>query len=196
MSVRSMSDNELISSYQEGNAESFGILISRYKDKVFSYLVLQTKDQHLAEDVFQDTFIKVMKSLKSGKYVEEGRFLSWVIRISHNLVIDYYRKQNQVKKIVNESVDYDLFNNIQLADGNVEDEIVQNQINEAVVKLVELLPDDQKEVVLLRHFGGLSFKEISDQTGVSINTALGRMRYALINLRRIIEEKQVSLTLM
>jgi len=191
-----MSDNELISSYQEGNAESFGILISRYKDKVFSYLVLQTKDQHLAEDVFQDTFIKVMKSLKSGKYVEEGRFLSWVIRISHNLVIDYYRKQNQVKKIVNESVDYDLFNNIQLADGNVEDEIVQNQINEAVVKLVELLPDDQKEVVLLRHFGGLSFKEISDQTGVSINTALGRMRYALINLRRIIEEKQVSLTLM
>ena len=196
MSVRSMSDNELISSYQEGNAESFGILISRYKDKVFSYLVLQTKDQHLAEDVFQDTFIKVMKSLKSGKYVEEGRFLSWVIRISHNLVIDYYRKQNQVKKIVNESVDYDLFNNIQLADGNVVDEIVQNQINEAVVKLVELLPDDQKEVVLLRHFGGLSFKEISDQTGVSINTALGRMRYALINLRRIIEEKQVSLTLM
>lgn len=196
MKAQSISDCELINQFQQGDSEAIGLLISKYKDKLFSYIVLQTKDQHLAEDVFQDTFIKVIKSLEKGKYVDEGRFLSWVIRIAHNLVIDHYRKKNQMRKVVNEDVDYDIFNNTELAEGNVEQDLVQNQINSTVLDLLDELPDDQKEVVLLRHFGDLSFKEIADQTNVSINTALGRMRYALINLRKIIEEKEISLTIM
>lgn len=195
MRTQSISDCDLITRFQDGSSEAFGTLISRYKDKIYSYIVLQTKDQHLAEDVFQDTFIKVMKSLKTGKYVDEGRFLSWVIRIAHNLVIDHYRKKNQMRKVSNEDVDYDVFNSKKFSDINVEEEIIQEQINSTVMELLDLLPDDQKEVVLLRHFGDLSFKEIADQTGVSINTALGRMRYALINLRKIIEEKNLSLTI-
>lgn len=194
MKNQRITDSDLIHQYKAGNPEAFGILIDRYKDKLYSYLVIQTKDQHLAEDIFQDTFIKVMKSLKRDKYVDEGRFLSWMIRIAHNLVIDHYRKQSQMRCVVNEDVEYDVFNAARFSEGTIEDELIQHHINKTVVQLIHLLPDDQRQVVMLRHFVGLSFKEIAEQTGVSINTALGRMRYALINLRRIIEEKKISLT--
>jgi RNA polymerase sigma-70 factor (ECF subfamily) len=153
------------------------------------------KDQHLAEDVFQETFIKVLKSLKEGRYRDNGRFISWVIRIAHNLMIDHFRKEKQLNTISNDSYENDLFNSRKFADRTIEEEIVSDQISKDVRRLVYELPDDQREVVILRHYCGMSFKEIAEQTDVSINTALGRMRYALINLRRLIKEKNLSLSL-
>jgi len=152
------------------------------------------KNEQLAEDIFQDTFIKVIKSLKEGKYKDNGRFLSWVIRIAHNLVIDHFRKERQICMISNDNFEADLFNNKKLSDRNVEDELVNVQISDDIRSLIGKLPDDQRQVVILRHFLGLSFKEIADQTNVSINTALGRMRYALINLRKLVQEYNLNLT--
>lgn len=152
------------------------------------------KNQHLAEDLFQDTFIKVIRSLKSRKYKDNGKFVSWVIRIAHNLVIDHFRKEKQMNTCNNEDFEADLFNSSKFSVKNVEQLFVHNQIIKDVRKLIDELPDDQKEVVMLRHYGALSFKEIADQTDVSINTALGRMRYALINMRKMIEEKKMNLT--
>jgi RNA polymerase sigma-70 factor (ECF subfamily) len=155
---------------------------------------LVVKDQHLAEDIFQDTFIKVIKSLKEGRYRDNGRFLSWVVRIAHNLMIDHFRKEKQLNTISNDNYETDIFNSRKFADLTIEDELVYDQITQDVRRLVQELPEDQKEVVILRHYCGLSFKEIADQTNVSINTALGRMRYALINLRRLIKEKNLNLS--
>lgn len=152
------------------------------------------KQPALAEDVFQDTFIKVINNLKRGKYIENGKFPSWVMRISHNLIIDYYRKQKHMQMVSNDSIEYDLFNSSKFSDSNIEDKLVTDQILKDVASLVEHLPENQKEVVRLRHFMGLSFKEIAEETGVSINTALGRMRYAIINMRDIVEEQKISLT--
>ena len=152
------------------------------------------RNEQLAEDIFQDTFIKVIKSLQEGKYKDNGRFLSWVIRIAHNLVIDQYRKEKQIKMISNDNFDADLFNNKKLSDKNIEDELVNVQISEDIRNLIDKLPEEQQQVVILRHFLGLSFKEIADHTDVSINTALGRMRYALINLRKLIREYNVKLS--
>jgi len=152
------------------------------------------KNEHLANDIFQDTFIKVIKSLESGKYKENGKFISWVIRIAHNLIIDHFRKEKQMKTYSNDEYETDLFNSNKFSDKTIEDNIIQEQVSNDVRKLVDFLPDEQKEVVLLRHYVGLSFKDIAEQTNVSINTALGRMRYALINLRKLIEEKNLSLT--
>ena len=152
------------------------------------------RNEQLAEDIFQDAFIKVIRSLKEGKYKDNGKFLSWVIRIAHNLVIDHFRKEKQLNVISNDKCEADILNNKRLSDKNIEDDLITYQISEDLKSLVERLPDDQKQVVLLRHYGGLSFKEIADQTNVSINTALGRMRYALINLRKLIKEHNVILT--
>ncbi len=152
------------------------------------------KNEHLAHDIFQETFIKVIKSLHAGKYQENGKFVSWVIRIAHNLIIDYFRKEKQMKICSNDEYETDIFNSPKFSNKTVEDDIIQDQIMSDVRQLVDFLPDEQKEVILLRHFMGLSFKEIADQTNVSINTALGRMRYALINLRKLVEEKKISLT--
>ena len=151
-------------------------------------------DHQLAEDLFQETFIKVIQSLRGGKYKDNGKFLSWVIRIAHNLVIDHFRKEKQMNSISNDDSEVDLFNSKKLSDDNIEELIINSQIKSEIRSLINELPDDQREVVLLRHYGNLSFKEIADQTDVSINTALGRMRYALINLRKLIQEKKLSLT--
>jgi len=155
---------------------------------------LTIKNQQLAEDLFQETFIKVIQSLRGGKYKDNGRFLSWVIRIAHNLIIDHFRKEKQMNSISNDDTEVDLFNSRKFSDKNIEEIIVSSQIKSELRTLINELPSDQREVVLLRHYGELSFKEIADQTGVSINTALGRMRYALINLRKMINERELSLT--
>ncbi len=195
MSTQKLEDNVLVQRFIDGHHDSIEILISRHKNRVYTYILLIVKNQHLAEDIFQDTFIKVIKSLKRGKYQDKGKFVSWVMRIAHNLIIDHYRKQKLQKTISNDDTEIDLFNQKRLADDNVEDEIIYDQILSDVKGLMEKLPEDQRNVVYLRHYCGLSFKEIADQTGVSINTALGRMRYALINMRKMVEEYNMNLTL-
>jgi RNA polymerase sigma factor (sigma-70 family) len=194
LKLQHLSDQELVKRFIQGDQPSIEILINRHKNKVFTYIILIVKNQQLAEDIFQDTFIKVIRSLKDGKYRDNGKFVSWVIRIAHNLTIDHFRKEKQFSTFSNEDYEADIFNTRKLAYGTIEDILVENQIVHEVKLLIEELPEDQKQVILLRHYGGLSFKEIAEQTGVSINTALGRMRYALINLRKLIEQKNLSLT--
>ncbi len=195
MKAANLNDQELVQAFLQGDESCIEILIRRHKKKVFTYILLTVKNQALAEDLFQETFIKVIQSLRDGKYRDNGRFLSWVIRISHNLIIDHFRKEKQMNAISNDDKEVDLFNSKRLSDMNIEEILIKNQIRSDLRKLIYSLPEDQREVVLLRHFGGLSFKEIADQTDVSINTALGRMRYALINLRKMIKEKDLSLTM-
>lgn len=190
-----LKDKELVKQFIAGDSIALETLINRHKDRVYTYIYFIVKNEKLAEDIFQDTFIKVIKSLRSGRYNEQGVFVSWVIRIAHNLTIDYFRKETRMPTYSNDiNTDIDIFNSKQFAEDTVEDIIIQDQIEHDVRKLVQELPNEQKEVVLLRHFGNMSFKEIAEQTNVSINTALGRMRYALINLRKLIDEKQLSLS--
>ena len=189
-----VNDQELVQAYIKGDQSAIESLINRHRSKVYTYILLTIKNQQLAEDLFQETFIKVIQSLRGGKYRDNGRFLSWVIRIAHNLIIDHFRKEKQMNSVSNDDTEVDLFNSKKLSDENIEEMIINSQIKTEIRILINKLPDDQREVVLLRHYGGLSFKEIADQTDVSINTALGRMRYALINLRKLIEEKNLSLT--
>ena len=189
-----LGDQELVQAYIKGDQSAIEVLINRHRSKVYTYILLTIKNQPLAEDLFQETFIKVIQSLRRGKYRDNGRFLSWVIRIAHNLIIDHYRKEKQMNAVSNDDGEMDLFNSRKLSDDNIEDLIVNTQIKADIRALINELPEDQREVVLLRHYGGLSFKEIAEQTNVSINTALGRMRYALINLRKMIREKDLSLT--
>jgi len=187
-------DQELVKAFLNGDESTIETLISKHRTKVYTYIYLTVKNNALAEDLFQETFIKVIHSLRNGKYRDNGRFLSWVIRIAHNLIIDHFRKEKQLNSISNDDSDIDLLNSKKLTDENVEQIMVDSQIRKDLRKLINELPDDQREVVLLRHFGELSFKEIADHTGVSINTALGRMRYALINLRKMISEHNLVLT--
>lgn len=193
-------EKDLIQSYLGGEEKSFEILLKRHQNRVYNYIFMMVKDADLANDIFQDTFVKVINTLKKGKYNDEGKFLPWVMRIAHNLAIDYFRKSAKMpmvgkkKKQNDDNDDFDIFQVIKLVDLNVEDVIVEEQIHADVRKLVELLPEEQKEVVKMRHFMGMSFKDIADSTGVSINTALGRMRYALINLRKLIKENDIMLT--
>ncbi len=188
-------DQELVRQFVSGDHSGIEILIQRHKDKVFTYISIYVREQSLAEDIFQETFLKVIHSLKSGKYTDNGKFLSWVMRIAHNLIIDHFRREKQMRLISNDDYESDLLNEKKLTDDNVEDNMVKEQIESDVRVLMEKLPADQREVVMLRHYAGLSFKEIADQTNVSINTALGRMRYALINMRKMIEEKKLNLTI-
>jgi RNA polymerase sigma factor (sigma-70 family) len=190
-----ISDYELILRFVKGEQSCFEKLILRHKNKVFAYISLYIRDQALAEDIFQDTFLKVIQSVKSGKYSDNGKFISWVMRIAHNLIIDHFRRIKQMNTISNDNYESDLFNSKSFAEDNVEDDLIKRQIHKDVRQMISSLPDDQREVVILRHYADLSFKEIADITGVSINTALGRMRYALINMRRLMEEKKISLTL-
>jgi len=189
-----ISDQDLVSRYIKGNELALEMLINRHKDRVFGYINNLLKDKQLAEDIFQDVFIKVIHTIKAGKYNEEGKFLPWVMRISHNMVIDYFRKAKRMRT-TSGNEDFDIFDTIKRTDPNVEDEMMAVQVQGDVKKLIEFLPDDQKEVLKLRYYSELSFKEIAEETNVSINTALGRMRYALINLRKLIEEKELRLTL-
>lgn len=186
-------DFELVQGFIEGNRTNLDALINRHREKVYTYILYNVRDPHLAEDIFQDTFIKVIRSLHRGKYKDNGRFISWVLRIAHNLIIDHYRKEKQLQTVSNDSYETDIFNSQKFSDKTIEDKIVNTQVTRDVRKLIQELPQDQKEVVILRHYCELSFKEIADHTNVSINTALGRMRYALINLRRLIEEKELNM---
>jgi RNA polymerase sigma factor (sigma-70 family) len=192
--INELNDNELVQSFIEGDQNSLEILIYRHKNRVYSYILLIVKNQELAEDIFQETFIKVIRSLKRGKYVENGKFVSWVLRISHNLIIDHFRKEKLQGTVSNDSMEVDVFNAHKYSEDTIEDQMVNSQILSEVKDLIKELPEDQQQVIYMRHYMDMSFKDIAEQTGVSINTALGRMRYALINLRRLIKQKNLILT--
>ena len=193
MRTELIKDAELVKSYIEGNENSLAILINRHKQKIYSFIYSKVFDRDITEDVFQDTFIKVIRTLKRGKYNEEGKFLPWVMRIAHNLVIDHFRKSNRIPKFDN-SGEFNIFSVISDSSLNAEKSIIKNQVEQDVRRLIEELPADQKEVLVMRMYNDMSFKEISENTGVSINTALGRMRYALINLRKVIDKHNIVLT--
>ncbi|MAR39588.1 MAG: RNA polymerase subunit sigma-24 [Flavobacteriales bacterium] len=186
------SDQILLKSYLSGDEAAFEILIRKHKDKVFAFILSKIKNYNLAHDLFQDTFIKVVNSLKRGKYNEEGKFVPWVMRIAHNLVIDHFRRQKKTRSIA-PTDDFNIFDVISNEEKNVEEEMIDDQITSDLRKLIEELPEDQKEVLKMRYYKDLSFKEISEITDVSINTALGRMRYAIINLRKLVEKHNVQL---
>jgi RNA polymerase sigma factor (sigma-70 family) len=188
-------DHELVINYINGEEAALATLIQRHKRRIFSYIMLTVKDRALAEDIFQDTFFKIIITLKKGNYNEEGKFLPWVLRITHNLIIDTFRRNKRMPTISggfnDDGEEFDIFSVLNLKDKNVEEDIIQGQVRKDVRKLIDQLPIEQKEVLMMRHYYDMSFKEISEQTNVSINTALGRMRYALINLRKMIEEKEI-----
>ena len=188
-----ISDSILVSKYISGDEKSLEILIKRHKQRIYSFIYSKLYDRDLTEDIFQDTFIKVIRTLKLGNYNEEGKFISWVMRIAHNLVIDHFRKNKRIPKFEN-SYDFDIFSVLKNTDIDVESKMIKDQIHGEVKKIIEFLPEDQKQVLIYRYYNDLSFKEISEKTGVSINTSLGRMRYALINLRNIIKKKNIVLT--
>lgn len=193
MNYQSMSDAQLIKLYLDGEEKALAFLISKHEQKMFSYILSKIQDRDLANDVFQDAFVKIIKTLRQGKYNEEGKFIQWALRISHNLVIDHFRRKKRMPT-VSPTEEYDILKMIKEGSPGVEQTMINEQIERDLHKLIDLLPPEQLEVLKLRHFSGLSFKEIAEQTDVSINTALGRMRYALINLRKLMEEKRVSLT--
>lgn len=194
MKALEISDQELVNRFSSGDCRAIEELINRYKNKVYTYIYFNVRNQHLAEDLFQDTFVKVIKSLQEGKYQDNGKLLPWIMRIAHNLIIDHYRRGNQLNTCSNDDFEVDLFNSPRYSELTVEQEIIHNQVNQDVRRLIEELPPDQKEIILLRHYLGLSFKEIAEMTNISINTALGRMRYAIINMRKLIKEKDISLS--
>ncbi|WP_040299244.1 RNA polymerase sigma factor [Arcticibacter svalbardensis] len=195
MKLQEKSDQELIHLYIEGQETGLEELVSRHKSKIYTSIYMLVKDQYLAEDIFQDTFIKVINTLKTGKYNEEGKFLPWVLRIAHNLVIDYFRKEKRTPVITNGD-GFDIFDVLGFYDESIEDQMVREQTHQDLRKMIQLLPSEQKEVLIMRHYGDMSFKEIADITNVSINTALGRMRYALNNLRKMFETKEMSIKLL
>lgn len=192
--IKSMADEDLIRQFADGNNQAFDVLLSRYKSRVFSYIFMVVRNRDLADDIFQEAFMKVIVTIKQGRYTDTGKFYAFVTRIAHNLIIDHYRRERNENTISNEEFgDVDLFNNVKLCEENVEDTLVRNQVFNDVNKLMRHLPDNQQEVVRLRYYEAYSFKEIADMTGVSINTALGRMRYAVLNMRRMAEENNISL---
>jgi len=192
MDFQLQSDQDLIHLYINGNEAGLVELLRRYQSKIYTSIYLLVKDEYLAEDIFQDTFIKVINTLKANKYNEEGKFLPWVSRIAHNLVIDHFRREKRAP-MINNGDDFDIFEVLGNYDESTEDRMVREQTHKDLKTLIQLLPSEQKEVLIMRHFAEMSFKEIADITGVSINTALGRMRYALNNLRKMMQTKELSL---
>ena len=194
MNLNRLSDHELLNNYISGNEISINILLDRHRKRIFDYIYMMVKSQDIADDIFQETLIKVVRFVREGRYTENGKFLSWVLWIAHNQVIDYFRQKKQRNNISEGDAGYDLLNHPKFSDRTVEEQLITDQIEADVRKLIDFLPSEQKEVVLMRYYMGLSFKEIAEQTNVSINTALGRMRYALINLRKLIDENQLTLS--
>jgi len=194
MKAAIISDRELISRYLNGNEQGLEKLIHRHKRKVFAYIMMIVKDDQLADDIFQDTFIKVINTIRSGAYKEEGKFIQWVMRIAHNLIIDHFRRAKRIPVINNNNDEFDIFDMVRITDPSIEEQMITEQIHSDLRLLIELLPSEQKEVLMMRHYANMSFKDIAEATDVSINTALGRMRYALINLRKIIREKNLVLS--
>ncbi len=185
-------DNQLVRAFQDGDATALEILVTRYKDKIFSSILFLVKDKYLAEDLFQDVFIKVIDTLRSNRYTEEGKFLPWALRIAHNLCVDHFRKVKR-SPAIKTSDDRDIFEVINVVEESAETKLMTLQSHDKVRKMLEFLPEEQREVIVLRHFADMSFKDIANITNTSINTALGRMRYGLINLRKLMEEKQIAL---
>ena len=194
MNLKKLSDHELLNTYISGNEDSINVLLNRHRKRILDYIYMMVKNRDVADDIFQETLIKVVRFVQEGRYTENGKFLSWVLRIAHNQVIDYFRQKKQRNNVSEGDAGYDILNNQKFSDHTVEEKLITNQIETDVRKLIDFLPPEQKEVVLMRYYMGLSFKEFAEQTDVSINTALGRMRYALINLRKLIDEKQLILS--
>lgn len=193
MNVQVKSDQALLNSYLQGDRNAISRLIERHTRRVRDYIRMMVKDNDVADDILQETFIKAVRFIDEGRYSDNEKFLSWILRIAHNQVIDYFRAQKQNRQVNESNAGYNVLGTLRFAEQNIEDRMVADQIEADVRSLVEMLPDEQREVVMMRYFSGLSFKEIAEQTDVSINTALGRMRYALINLRRMIREKNLVL---
>ncbi len=187
-----MDDSELVRSYLSGKEAALAYLIKKHQQKIFSYIIVRVQNEDIANDVFQDTFVKIIKTLRQGKYNEEGKFINWTMRIAHNLIMDHFRQKKRMPTISPKD-EFDIFDVLKAEELNVEELTIKKQIENDLVRLIEELPEDQRHVLKLRHYSKLSFKEISEETGVSINTALGRMRYALINLRKLAEKHQVVL---
>ncbi len=190
-----MADEELVVMYATGNNAAFDVLLNRYKSNIHAYIYYIVRDRDLTEDIFQETFVKVIMTIKQGRYTENGKFKAWITRIAHNLIIDHFRQERNENTISNDEVEVDLFNDMRLCEGTVEDHLVQAQVFSDVKKMVEYLPDNQREVLEMRYYRNMSFKEIADRTGVSINTALGRMRYAILNMRRMAQENRIELSI-
>lgn len=193
MDLTKLSDADLVSLYISGNENGLSTLVNRHNSRIFNFIYSKVLNRDITEDIFQDTFIKVINTIKRGKYNEEGKFLPWVMRIAHNLIIDHFRKNNRIPKFDN-SGDFDIFTTISDSDLNIENKLIKSQIETHLKEIIEELPNDQKEVLFMRLYKDMSFKEISETTGVSINTALGRMRYAIINLRKIVDLNKIILT--
>lgn len=193
MMYRNEDDQVLVGKYLSGDEAAFETLLRRHRERVYGYIRMMVKDGQLAEDIFQDVFVKAVLTMKRGRYNEEGKFLPWILRIAHNLVIDTFRR-NKRYPTVDGGEDFDIFNIIRDDGKNIDQQLIEEQINSDVKRLIDFLPDEQKDVLRMRLYSGMSFKEIAEDTNVSINTALGRMRYALINLRKLIEEHNVVLT--
>lgn len=191
MQKTKLTDGQLLSQYKNGNEEAFGFLLERHKDRVFTTIFLIVKDRYQAEDLMQDVFIKSIKTIKSGKYNEEGKFLPWILRIAHNLAIDHFRKSKRYPEIVMEDGS-SVFNTLEFSEAPIEDEHIRKDTHNLLKRYVQELPESQKEVLVMRHYMQMSFQEIADATGVSINTALGRMRYALINLRKKLNHTHIA----
>jgi len=193
--LKMMTDEELVVLYAKGNNPAFDVLLNRYKSSVHSYIYYIVRDRDLTEDIFQETFVKVIMTIKQGRYTESGKFKAFIMRIAHNLIIDNFRQERNENTISNDEVDVDLFNDVRLCDGTIEDHMVQNQVFDDIKKMVQYLPENQREVLEMRYYQDMSFKEIADITGVSINTALGRMRYAILNMRRMAEDNKIELSI-
>lgn len=190
-----MTDEDLVVSYAEGNNSAFDVLLNRYKGSVHFYIYFIVRNKELTEDLFQETFVKVITTIKQGRYTDNGKFKAWIMRIAHNLIIDNFRQERNENLISNDEVEVDLFNNMKLCDHTIEEKLVKQQVLEDVRRLVGFLPETQRKVLEMRFYQDMSFKEIADTTGVSINTALGRMRYAIMNMRRLAEENHMELSL-
>ena len=190
-----MTDEDLVVSYAEGNNSAFDVLLNRDKGSVHSYIYFIVRNKELTEDLFQETFVKVITTIKQGRYTDNGKFKAWIMRIAHNLIIDNFRQERNENLISNDEVEVDLFNNMKLCDHTIEEKLVKQQVLEDVRRLVGFLPETQRKVLEMRFYQDMSFKEIADTTGVSINTALGRMRYAIMNMRRLAEENHMELSL-
>jgi RNA polymerase sigma factor (sigma-70 family) len=190
--LNNLTDQQLIHLYMDGDADALATIIVRYKDKIYTSIYLLVKDKYLAEDIFQDVFIRVIDTLKGGRYTDEGKFLPWAMRIAHNMCVDHFRKVKR-SPTIKTSDDRDIFEVLNFSEAGADQKMMSGQSHDRVRKMVDMLPEDQREVIILRHYADLSFKEIADLTKCSINTALGRMRYGLINLRKMMTEKQIAL---
>jgi len=190
--LNNLTDQQLIHLYMEGDADALATIIVRYKDKIYTSIYLLVKDKYLAEDIFQDVFIRIIDTLKGGRYTDEGKFLPWAMRIAHNMCVDHFRKVKR-SPTIKTSDDRDIFEVLNFSEAGADQKMMNGQSHDRIRKMVDMLPEDQREVIILRHYADLSFKEIADLTKCSINTALGRMRYGLINLRKLMVEKQIAL---